>query len=120
MKKNLMKTALALAPAAMVMFFTGCTNEELVSEQVTQYEKNFTETFGEIDPTHDWSMATPVTANIDLSNVPEGTYEVKIYSEKMAIYSRKPLWMVRLNCISMPSRARTLSAYMHARPLLSD
>ena len=54
-----MKTALALAPAALVMFFTGCTNEELVSEQVRQYEKNFTETFGEIDPTHDWSMATP-------------------------------------------------------------
>jgi hypothetical protein len=91
MKKNLMKTALALAPAALVMFFTGCTNEELVSEQVRQYEKNFTETFGEIDPTHDWSMATPVTANIDLSNAPEGTYEVKIYSEKNGYLLKKAI-----------------------------
>ena len=91
MTSKLMKAALAFAPAALVMFFTGCTNEELVSNQVTKYEKNFTETFGDLDPNHDWSMATPVTANIDLSNAPEGTYEVKIYSEKNGYLLKKAI-----------------------------
>lgn len=91
MKKNCMKSVLALAPAALLMFFTGCTNEELVSEQVTKYESKFKEKFGEIDPNHDWSMATPVTANIDLSNAPEGTYEVKIYSQKNGYLLKKAI-----------------------------
>ena len=82
MKKLYTKTALVLASATLLVFSVGCTNEELVSEPVANYEEHFKETFGDVDPTHDWSMATPVTASIDLSNAPEGTYEVKIYSEK--------------------------------------
>ena len=46
------------------------------------YNYEFERQFGPVDPNHDWSMATRVTANIDLSDAPEGTYEVKIFSEK--------------------------------------
>jgi len=91
MKKLYTKTALAFASATLLMFSVGCTNEESVSEHVAIYEDNFKETFGDVDPTHDWSMATPVTANIDLSNAPEGTYEVKIYSEKNGYLLKKAI-----------------------------
>ena len=80
MKRLYMKTGLALALATLLLFCVGCTNEEVVSDHVVEYENYFKETFGDFDPTHNWSMATPVTAHIDLSNAPEGTYEVKIFS----------------------------------------
>ena len=91
MNRHFMKTRFALASVTMLLFCVGCTNEELVSENVTKYEDHFKETFGQIDPTHDWSMATPVTANIDLSNAPEGTYEVKIYSLKNGCLLKKAI-----------------------------
>ena len=88
---HFMKTRFALAVATLLVLCVGCTNEELVSERVTKYEDHFKETFGHIDPTHDWSMATPVTANIDLSNAPEGSYEVKIYSLKNGCLLKKAI-----------------------------
>ena len=91
MKKLYTKTALVLASATLLVFSVGCTNEELVSEPVANYEEHFKETFGDVDPTHDWSMATPVTASIDLSNAPEGIYEVKIYSEKTGYLLKKAI-----------------------------
>ena len=91
MNRHFMKTRFALAVATLLVLCVGCTNEELVSERVTKYEDHFKETFGHIDPTHDWSMATPVTANIDLSNAPEGSYEVKIYSLKNGCLLKKAI-----------------------------
>lgn len=75
-----MKGLPVIASVSLLMFFAGCENDEYVSKKITEYENKFTETFGNIDPSHDWSMATHVTAYIDLSKVPEGTYEVKIFS----------------------------------------
>lgn len=46
-----------------------------------EYQENFVKQFGEIDPNQDWSMATIVSANVDLSNAPKGTYLVKAYSK---------------------------------------
>ncbi|MBR3455960.1 MAG: hypothetical protein IKH26_11620 [Bacteroidaceae bacterium] len=62
-----------------------------MSDHVVEYENYFKETFGDFDPTHSWSMATAVTAHIDLSNAPEGTYEVKIYSEKDGYLLKKAI-----------------------------
>ena len=75
-----MKGLPAITSVALLMFFSGCENDEFVNKKITEYENKFTEAFGNIDPSHDWSMATHVTADIDLSKAPEGTYEVKIFS----------------------------------------
>ena len=91
MRMKMTKAVLALSPVALSLMIAGCTNEELVNERITKYEQNFKETFGDIDPTHDWSMATAVTANIDLSKAPAGTYEVKIYSEKNGYLLKKAI-----------------------------
>ncbi len=91
MRMKMTKAVLALTPVALSLMIAGCTNEELVNERITKYEQNFKETFGDIDPTHDWSMATAVTANIDLSKAPAGTYEVKIYSEKNGYLLKKAI-----------------------------
>lgn len=91
MRMKMTKAVLALTPVALSLMIAGCTNEELVNEKITKYEQNFKETFGDIDPTHDWSMATAVTANIDLSKAPAGTYEVKIYSEKNGYLLKKAI-----------------------------
>lgn len=77
------KAYLLLAGAAALM--ASCQDYEPANEQMTKeaaYNYEFERQFGPIDPNHDWSMATRVTANIDLSHAPEGTYEVKIFSEK--------------------------------------
>ena len=77
------KAYLLLAGAAALM--ASCEDYEPANEQMTKeaaYNYEFERQFGPVDPNHDWSMATRVTANIDLSDAPEGTYEVKIFSEK--------------------------------------
>lgn len=77
------KAYLLLAGAAALM--ASCQDYEPANEQMTKeaaYNYEFERQFGPVDPNHDWSMATRVTANIDLSDAPEGTYEVKIFSEK--------------------------------------
>ncbi|MBR5716427.1 MAG: hypothetical protein IKX59_07555 [Bacteroidales bacterium] len=77
------KTCLLLAGS--FAFVSSCQDYEPFTEPEIKnvtYNREFEKTFGPVDPNHDWSMATRVTANIDLSHAPEGTYEVKIFSEK--------------------------------------
>jgi len=77
------KTCLLLAGS--IALVSSCQDYEPFTESEIKnvtYNREFEKTFGPIDPNHDWSMATRVTANIDLSHAPEGTYEVKIFSEK--------------------------------------
>lgn len=78
-----LKACLLLAGSAALV--VSCQDYEPANEQMTKeavYNYEFERQLGPIDPNHDWSMATRVTANIDLSHAPEGTYEVKIFSEK--------------------------------------
>ncbi|MBO4754021.1 MAG: DUF4114 domain-containing protein [Bacteroidales bacterium] len=77
------KTCLLLAGS--IVLVSSCQDYEPFTEPEIKnvtYNREFEKTFGPVDPHHDWSMATRVTANIDLSHAPEGTYEVKIFSEK--------------------------------------
>ena len=85
MKKLFSSTKAYLLLAGVAALMASCQDYEPANEQMTKeaaYNYEFERQFGPVDPNHDWSMATRVTANIDLSDAPEGTYEVKIFSEK--------------------------------------
>lgn len=78
MKSN--KTLLAVLAATLAL--GSCTDYiNGFDEKAHEYQENFVKQFGKMDPTQDWSMATKVSANIDLSNAPKGTYLVKAYSK---------------------------------------
>lgn len=71
-----------LAALAATLALGSCTDFiNGFDEKAHEYQENFVKQFGEIDPNQDWSMATKVSANIDLSNAPKGTYLVKAYSK---------------------------------------
>ncbi len=85
MKQNITTFKTCLLLAGSLALAASCQDYEPANEQMTKeaaYNYEFERQFGPVDPNHDWSMATRVTANIDLSDAPEGTYEVKIFSEK--------------------------------------
>jgi len=42
------------------------------------YTKAFVKKFGFIDPNQDWNMAQQITATVDLSDMPQSTYRVKV------------------------------------------
>ena len=110
------KAYLLLAGAAALM--ASCQDYEPANEQMTKeaaYNYEFERQFGPVDPNHDWSMATRVTANIDLSDAPEGTYEVKIFSEKNGYLLTKAIVENSAQSASMPSRAKARSASLPAR-----
>lgn len=71
------KLALFLVPAALSL--VGCSDyDNGYNQKAIEYENDFIETFGKIDPHQDWSMAGVVTANIKLDD--SESYKVSIYT----------------------------------------
>lgn len=50
-----------------------------------QYNNQWEMQFGEIDPNHTWNMAKQVKANVDVSNLPDWPYVIKVYSNNPII-----------------------------------
>lgn len=68
----------------------GCQDEDFgFSKDEISYQKNlkeFAQNFeqaigGKISPDQDWNMAVQITANYDLTDLPEGKYNIRIFSE---------------------------------------
>lgn len=80
MKKSFNSLALlALTGAAMM---SSCSKDtDLYDQNATlkSYEKNWTDTFGEVAADQDWNLATRCTANVDLSGI-KGASTIKVYS----------------------------------------
>lgn len=73
----------AILAATLPLVLSGCQDEEFgYTDEFFRnlnYEKNFKEVFGDVDPNHDWSMAQSVKVNI---NVPGATgYQVRVLTE---------------------------------------
>lgn len=80
MRRNLFRCGM-LCMLASSMMLTSCLQEEDIVEKVEEkYNKSWVETFGAIDPEHDFNTAMGVTANFNLSGLPEDSYTVKIYT----------------------------------------
>lgn len=70
---------LALLSLIGVAAFSSCSSDDLYQgdQTVKEYEENFKNTFGNIDPEQDWSMATRGSVTV---SVPK-TSDVKIYTK---------------------------------------
>ena len=80
MRRNFFRCGM-LCMLALSMMLTSCLQEEDIVEMVEEkYNKSWVETFGAIDPEHDFNTAMGVTANFNLSGFPEDSYTVKIYT----------------------------------------
>ena len=80
MRRNFFRCGM-LCMLASSMMLTSCLQEEDIVEMVEdKYNKSWVETFGAIDPEHDFNTAMGVTANIDLTGLPTDEYEVQIYT----------------------------------------
>lgn len=86
--KNIQRSAKCLYYALMVISMlsvTGCTDTDFdfeshyYKEAVQQYEKNFYDKFGKIDPSQDWIMTKALTADIQLKE--PGSYTVSVFTE---------------------------------------
>ena len=82
MKKVFFKTMMGAGVAGMLM--AGCVEsvKDLYDPNyvIEQYQKNWEEQFGEIDPDHTWNMAKQVVADINLYGIADDECEVKIYT----------------------------------------
>lgn len=68
-----------LAALAATLTLGSCTDFiNGFDEKAHEYQKNYVEQFGEIDPNQDWSMAATVSANVSVGSNPN----VVIYSNK--------------------------------------
>ena len=82
MKKVFFKTMMGAGVAGMLM--AGCVEsvKDIYDPNyvIEQYQKNWEEQFGEIDPDHTWNMAKQVVADINLYGIADDECEVKIYT----------------------------------------
>ena len=118
MRIKLLKTVLALA--MLSPFLAACDNyakeEREKTNKLNEYNSQFNEEFGPIDPNHDWSVATRVTADIDLSNAPEGEYEVRIFaSPKYGGYLLKKTVLNHSEKVSFDAILGDSSVFIQAR-----
>ena len=80
MRRNFFRCGM-LCMLALSMMLTSCLQEEDIVEMVEdKYNKSWVETFGAIDPEHDFNTAMGITANINLTGLPTDEYEVQIYT----------------------------------------
>lgn len=72
-----------LLAATLPLVLTGCQDEEFGYTadffRNLNYEKNFKEVFGDVDPNHNWSMAQSVKVNINVPNA--AGYQLRILTE---------------------------------------
>lgn len=78
--KNAISNGALVAMAAGAMLFSSCGDKDLYNSnyKYEEYAANWESRFGQIDPNQDWSMATTVTATVNVGR--EGTFSVKVYS----------------------------------------
>lgn len=64
------------------LLFSGCREADFgfspEKYREKSYERNFVETFGEVDPQHTWNTATQVTFELNIPT--DGLYSVRIYT----------------------------------------
>lgn len=93
MKKVFFKTMMGAGFACMLL--TGCVEsvKDLYDPNyvIQQYQKNWTDSIGQIDPNQTWNMAKRVTAEIDLAGVALGGSLVNIYTANPLTPSTKLL-----------------------------
>lgn len=98
MKKVFFKTMMGAGFAGMLL--VGCVEsvKDLYDPNyvIQQYQKNWTDSIGEIDPNQTWNMAKRVTAEIDLTGVTSGGSQVKIYTANPLTPSTKLLASVAI------------------------
>lgn len=78
--KNAISNGALVAIAAGAMLLSSCGDKDLYNSnyKYDEYAANWESRFGQIDPNQDWSMATTVTATVNVGR--EGTFSVKVYS----------------------------------------
>lgn len=78
--KNAISNGALVAMAAGAMLLSSCGDKDLYNSnyKYEEYAANWESRFGQIDPNQDWSMATTVTATVNVGR--EGTFSVKVYS----------------------------------------
>ncbi|MBQ0022524.1 MAG: DUF4842 domain-containing protein [Prevotellaceae bacterium] len=92
-KKHLL--GLIVPIVALATGVSSCSDyDNGLTEKDIQYAQNFRETFGEIDPNQDWSMAASVTANVSVGG---GETEVLVYSENPLIADNTFLGVIKGN-----------------------
>ena len=93
MKKVFFKTMMGASFACMLL--TGCVEsvKDLYDPNyvIQQYQKNWTDSIGQIDPNQTWNMAKRVTAEIDLTGAALGGSLVNIYTANPLTPSTKLL-----------------------------
>lgn len=95
-----MKTFSKFLPlVAVTVVATSCNDYDagLTTDVIKQreYEKHFVQTFGEIDPEQDWSMATLVSANVNLPEI-KGTAKMNICTGDPRLSSTRLLAQIML------------------------
>lgn len=75
--------ACALAVTSCQDYDLGFTAEEIAyKKSLKEFTENFEEAIGgKISPDQDWNMAMQITANYDLTDLPQGNYNIRIFSE---------------------------------------
>lgn len=96
MRKSFSNTAL-VAIAAGGMLFTSCGDHDLFNPNYKseEYAANWEQKIGAIDPNQDWSMATSVTASINVAAAGNGV--LSIYTNNPILPSSRLLTKVFLN-----------------------
>lgn len=93
MKKVFFKTMMGAGFAGMLL--VGCVEsvKDLYDPNyvIQQYQKNWTDSIGEIDPNQTWNMAKRVTAEIDLTGMPSNVSKVDVYTANPLTPSTKLL-----------------------------
>lgn len=69
---------LFLCAMACIALLSSCSLEPYEEPAEESYTKEFIKTFGLIDKNQDWNMAEQFTAFVDLSNMPQSTYRVRV------------------------------------------
>lgn len=91
MRKAFFNKAFMVLAAAGSLMLTSCHDSDVFdpNKLVKEYEKGWDNKFGAIDPNHDWSLATAVTATVNIPNA-TGNSVLNIYTEN-PVYSTSKL-----------------------------
>lgn len=76
---------LFLAISLLNCFLASCLKvpiEDSLEDKLNkQYQDNWDQLIGKVDPNNNWSMATNITAHFQLNNLVNGQQTVKIYTK---------------------------------------
>lgn len=97
MKRIISNGALA-AVAAGALLLSSCSDRDMFNPnyKAEEYAANWGSKFGQIDPNQDWSMATKVTAKVNVPNLP-GYSLMKIYNYSPLAPECRVLGVTNLN-----------------------